>query len=70
MDDKILHEDELGNLRRSHYSFQISKLNINEEIVIMGWISSKRDHGNVLFVQLRDQFGEMQIVVKKKEVSH
>lgn len=69
MDDKILNEDELGTLRRSHYSFQISKLNINEEIVIMGWISSKRDHGNVLFVQLKDQFGEMQIVVKKKEVS-
>jgi nondiscriminating aspartyl-tRNA synthetase len=68
MDEKILHEDELGNLRRSHYSFQISKQNINEEIVIIGWISSKRDHGNVLFVQLRDQFGEMQIVVKKKEV--
>src|SRR5919107_1735941 len=31
----------------------------------MGWISSKRDHGNVLFIQLRDKFGDIQIVVKK-----
>ena len=33
----------------------------------MGWISSKRDHGNVLFIQLRDKFGDIQIVVKKKD---
>ena len=32
----------------------------------MGWISSKRDHGNVLFIQLRDKFGDTQVVVKKK----
>ena len=69
MDDKIVHEDDLGNLRRSHYSFQISHTNLNEEVVIIGWISSKRDHGNVLFLQLKDQFGEVQIVVKKKEIS-
>jgi len=69
MDEKIVHEDDLGNLRRSHYSFQISRSNINETVVIVGWISSKRDHGNVLFVQLKDQFGEMQVVVKKKELS-
>ena len=69
MDDKIVHEDDLGNLRRSHYSFQISRTNINEKIVLIGWISSKRDHGNVLFLQLRDQFGDVQIVVKKKEIS-
>lgn len=69
MDEKIVHEDDLGNLRRSHYSFQISRSNINESVVIVGWISSKRDHGNVLFVQLKDQFGEMQVVVKKKELS-
>lgn len=70
MDDKIVHEDDLGNLRRSHYSFQISPTNIDEVVVVVGWISSKRDHGNVLFLQLKDQFGEIQIVVKKKETSH
>ncbi len=35
---------------------------------MMGWISSKRDHGNILFIQLRDRFGDVQVVVKKKEL--
>lgn len=33
----------------------------------MGWISSKRDHGNVLFIQLRDKFGDIQVVIKKNK---
>jgi aspartyl-tRNA synthetase len=33
----------------------------------MGWISSKRDHGNVLFIQIRDKFGDIQVVIKKNK---
>lgn len=69
MEDKIIAENELGDWRRTHYSFQISDSVINEVVTIIGWISSKRDHGNVLFVQLRDKFGDIQILVKKKELS-
>ena len=69
MEDKIITENELGDWRRTHYSFQISDSVINEVITVIGWISSKRDHGNVLFVQLRDRFGDIQILVKKKELS-
>ena len=46
--------------------FRSLRSQINQSIVIMGWISSKRDHGNVLFIQLRDKFGDTQVVVKKK----
>ena len=45
--------------------FRLHSSKINQSIVIMGWISSKRDHGNVLFIQLRDKFGDTQVVVKK-----
>jgi aspartyl-tRNA synthetase len=69
LEDKIIVENELGDWRRTHYSFQISDSVINEVVTIIGWISSKRDHGNVLFVQLRDKFGDIQILVKKKELS-
>ena len=65
-DTTIINEQDLDNWRRTHYSFQITTSKINQSIVIMGWISSKRDHGNVLFIQLRDKFGDTQVVVKKK----
>ena len=69
MEDKIIVENELGDWRRTHYSFQISDSVINNVVTVIGWISSKRDHGNVLFVQLRDRFGDIQILVKRKELS-
>jgi nondiscriminating aspartyl-tRNA synthetase len=65
-DTTIINEQDLENWRRTHYSSQITSSKINQSIVIMGWISSKRDHGNVLFIQLRDKFGDTQVVVKKK----
>ena len=69
MEDKIIVENELGDWRRTHYSFQISDSLINNIVTVIGWISSKRDHGNVLFVQIRDRFGDIQILLKKKELS-
>ena len=69
MEDKIIVENELGDWRRTHYSFQISDSVVNNVVTVIGWISSKRDHGNVLFVQLRDRFGDIQILVKRKELS-
>jgi len=65
LEDTIINEQDLGNWRRTHYSFQINTSLVNQAITIMGWVSSKRDHGNVLFIQLRDKFGDIQIVVKK-----
>ncbi|MBA3749933.1 MAG: aspartate--tRNA(Asn) ligase [Nitrosopumilus sp.] len=62
----MIKEQDLENWRRTHYSFQINSSQINQSIIIMGWISSKRDHGNVLFIQIRDKFGDIQVVVKKK----
>jgi aspartyl-tRNA synthetase len=69
LEDKIIAENELGDWRRTHYSFQISDSVINKVVTVIGWISSKRDHGNVLFVQLRDRFGDIQILLKRKELS-
>ena len=58
-------ETELGDWRRSHYSKEL-KPSLNEsDVTIMGWISSIRSHGNITFIALMDQTGEIQIVAKK-----
>src|SRR5918997_1453388 len=44
-------------------------MRIDQEVVIMGWIASIRDHGNIQFIILRDLYGEIQITVKKSECS-
>ncbi len=67
LNEEEIFEQGLEDWRRTHFSSQISSSDLNHVVTIMGWISSKRDHGNVLFLQLRDQFGDTQIVAKKKK---
>jgi nondiscriminating aspartyl-tRNA synthetase len=44
-------------------------MGIDDEVVIMGWVASIRDHGNIQFIILRDMYGEIQMTVKKSECS-
>lgn len=55
---------ELGDWRRTHYSTQINPAMEGNEVIVMGWISSIRDHGNLVFVMLTDKEGEVQITAK------
>ena len=50
---------------RTHTCGQLTEININSEVKLSGWIHSKRDHGGLLFIDLRDQFGITQIVIDK-----
>ncbi|MDQ3837446.1 MAG: OB-fold nucleic acid binding domain-containing protein, partial [Thermoproteota archaeon] len=68
--NELLQEIDLGTWRRTHYSKEITlSMEANEEVVIMGWVASKRDHGNIQFIILRDMYGEIQVTVKKRECS-
>ena len=53
------------NEYRSHNCSEISLDNLNEEIILSGWIDTKRDHGNLLFVDLRDNYGITQCVIDR-----
>ena len=53
------------NTYRTHYCNQLRQSDENNEVIISGWINRKRDHGNVLFVDLRDHYGVTQCVVEK-----
>ena len=44
---------------------ELTKKNKSEDIVLSGWINKKRDHGNLLFVDLRDNYGVTQCVIDK-----
>ena len=55
---------ELGDWRRTIYSNQLDPSMDGKEIIVMGWVSSVRDHGNLVFVLLNDKEGQMQITAK------
>jgi len=47
---------------RSHYCGQVDESLIGEEISVCGWVHRRRDHGGVIFVDLRDRDGLLQVV--------
>jgi len=47
---------------RSHYCGQINESHIDQEVVLYGWMHRRRDHGGVIFIDLRDREGIAQIV--------
>ena len=54
------------NKYRSHNCSELSEKDVNKEIYLSGWVHRKRDHGNLLFVDLRDHFGVTQCVIENK----
>ena len=53
------------NRYRTHNCGELTKKNKDQDIVLSGWINKKRDHGNLLFVDLRDNYGVTQCVIDK-----
>ncbi len=54
--------DKLGEMRRTHGCNELGKEDIDKEVVLMGWVQRRRDHGGVIFVDLRDRDGLTQVV--------
>ena len=55
------------NKYRTHNCSELNEKNIGKTIKLSGWIHRKRDHGNLLFVDLRDHFGITQCVIENKD---
>ena len=54
------------NKYRTHNCSELSEKEINENVTLSGWLHRKRDHGNLLFVDLRDHYGMTQCVIENK----
>ena len=51
---------------RTHTCGELNKINKDQTVMLSGWINKKRDHGNLLFIDLRDNYGQTQCVIDKK----
>lgn len=54
--------ESMGSLSRTHYCNDLAKKNVGEEVILMGWVLRRRDHGGVIFIDLRDRYGITQVV--------
>jgi len=57
------------NKYRTHKCNELTQENSGQEIILSGWINKKRDHGNLLFIDLRDNYGMTQCIIDKSNES-
>jgi aspartyl-tRNA synthetase len=60
--------DFLGNLERTQLCGTLRAADAGQNVVLMGWVNRRRDHGNLIFLDLRDRSGICQIVLDKELV--
>lgn len=53
----------MSNLKRNHYCGTLAKADNEREVVLCGWVAKRRDHGGLIFIDLRDRSGIVQVVV-------
>lgn len=66
MEEMIMAESMAG-LKRSHRCTEVSNQNIGETVTVMGWVQKSRNKGGIIFVDLRDRSGILQLIFEESE---
>ena len=56
----------MSNKYRTHNCSELRKENVGNNVILSGWVNKKRDHGNLLFIDLRDNYGVTQCIISKE----
>ncbi|MDR1872738.1 MAG: aspartate--tRNA ligase [Deltaproteobacteria bacterium] len=59
--------ESMAGLKRSHYCADINETLLGQEVTLMGWVQHRRDHGGLVFIDLRDRSGLVQTVFNPQE---
>jgi aspartyl-tRNA synthetase len=59
--------EDLAGWRRTHHNNELTSANFGEQVCLMGWVQFRRDHGGLIFLDLRDREGLTQVVFNPEE---
>ncbi|MDR0549689.1 MAG: aspartate--tRNA ligase [Deltaproteobacteria bacterium] len=59
--------ESMAGLKRSHYCAEVNESFLGQEVTLMGWVQHRRDHGGLVFIDLRDRTGLVQTVFNPQE---
>ncbi|HIT06080.1 MAG TPA: aspartate--tRNA ligase [Candidatus Scybalocola faecipullorum] len=61
--------ESMKGLKRSHRCTEVSRADIGREVTVMGWVQKSRNKGSIIFVDLRDRSGLLQIIFEEGKIS-